>query len=242
MGGLEWLALLSGGSNILGGLFPSGRQKQGNRLQRQQMDLLASFMTPGAFEENGFGSNYFFGQPSALQRKSRSGIEAFLNQPSPESRTLDFTRPILEGMLTGTGPQFERDISLANSQGGRFSSGNAIMRGEALRNLFNMRNQTAGTLGALSGQAGNADWSRLMGGAELANNDQNRRAQLLASLLGFGGQIAFGGPQSQNPLQALGQGGIDLATLLSLLGKKDNVDLGVGRGQRVGTTPGIGNA
>lgn len=148
-------------------------------LRADMLQLLQSFLSPGAFTQGGAGSNFFFG--------GMNGAKQLLNAPSPEMKTFETARPILEGMLTGTGPQFERDIASANQQGGRFSSGNAVMRGEALRNLFNMRGQTAQTLGILAGQAGTAEFDRTMAA-------QTQILQLLVGLLGMGGQATLGLP------------------------------------------------
>jgi len=206
-------------------------------LRSGQLQLLQSLLQPG-----GQGIRNFFGELGSpqtdLQRQSVGGISQFLNQPSPEMRALETTRPILEGMLTGTGPQFERDISLANQQGGRFSSGNAIMRGEAFRNLFNLRNQTAQTLGMLSGQAGQADFSRLLGGfgvgqqqAQQADIGTQRLLQLLQGVLGTAQQTAFNLPitQGQNLPSAIGQGGFGIAQLLALLQGQGGGGGGVGQ-------------
>jgi hypothetical protein len=182
-------------------------------LRANQLQLLQSLLQPG-----GQGIRDFFGNlgspPTDLQRQSTGGISQFLNQPSPETRTYETARPILEGMLTGTGPQFEQDIARGNQQGGRFGSGNAIMRGEALRNLFNMRSQTAGTLGMLAGQSGQADFSRLLGGfgvgqqqAQQADIGTQRLIQLLQGLLGTAQQTAFNVPITQEPNAASAMGG-----------------------------------
>ena len=149
-----------------------------------------------------------------------------LRQPTPEQRALDVSLPALQGMLTGTGPQFERDLSLANQQGGRFGSANAILRGEAFRNLYNLRNQTAGTLGLLSQGAGQAN--RGLAGqafgvgqqqAGQADLETQRRLQVLMQLLGVGQQTAFNVPIQQG---SPGLGGIlgqlGLGALGSFLG------------------------
>lgn len=167
-------------------LFGKGTQalvpKDMAGLRAQNIDLLSQFLKPGAFDTGGFGNNFFFGGGGGV-----NGISQFLNQPSPEMRAYDTARPILEGMLTGTGPQFERDISMANSQGGRFGSANAIMRGEALRNLFNQRTQTAATLGTLANQAGSSQFDRMF-------QVQNQRLQLLAGLFGLASGPTLGAP------------------------------------------------
>lgn len=164
----------------------------------------------------------FFGQlgmpQSDLQRQSSTGISQFLNQPAPEQRALDVAMPGLQEILQGGGPQFERDLSLANQQGGRFGSSNAILRGEAFRHQYNARDQAAQTLGMLSMSAGQNPFARLLqgfgiGGQEAGQADieTQRRLQLLMQLLGVAQQTAFNVPitQGQSPLDALGQiGGI----------------------------------
>lgn len=160
----------------------------------------------------------FFGQlgmpQSGLQRQGADAIGAMLGQPTPEQRALDISLPALQAMLTGQGPQFEQDIALANQQGGRFGSANAVLRGEALRNLFNLRNQTAGTLGMLSGGAGQAN--RGLAGqafgigqqqAQQSDIETQRRLQLLLQLLGVQQQSVFNVPIQSgfDPLGAIGQ-------------------------------------
>lgn len=149
-----------------------------------------------------------------LQRQSVSGISQFLNQPAPEQRALDISLPGLQEILQGGGPQFERDLSLANQQGGRFGSANAILRGEALRNLYNQRESAAQTLGMLSSAAGQNPFQRLAGafgvGQQQAGQqdiETQRRLQLLMSLLGVGQQTAFNVPITQGSsfLDTLGQ-------------------------------------
>lgn len=182
------------GSKGAGGfLFGHGAQavvpKDVQGLRAQQIQLLMSLLSPGAFDGGGAGNNFFFGAGG-----DKAG--ALLSGPTPEMKAYDTARPFLEGMLSGTGPQFERDIGAANSQGGRFGSANAILRGEALRNLYGMRTQTAQTLGMLSGQAGSSQFDRTF-------QVQNQRMQLLAGLLGLGGQATLSLPV-QNDKGAFG--------------------------------------
>lgn len=94
---------------------------------------------------------------TALQRQGADAIGTYLNQPTPEQRALDTSMPAIQEFLTGQGPQFQRDIAVANDQGARFGSSNAILRGEALRNLYNLRLNALNTLGMLSGSAGQAN-------------------------------------------------------------------------------------
>lgn len=147
-------------------------------LRQQTIGLLQSLLSPGAFGAGGAGSNFFGGS---------GGLDDLLKQTSPETQAYNTARPVLEGMLTGTGPQFERDIAAANSQGGRFGSANAILRGEALRNLFNQRTQTASTLGTLAGGAGASQFDRLFA-------MHNQHLQLLTGLLGMSGQATLSAP------------------------------------------------
>lgn len=139
-------------------------------LRAQQIQLLMSLLQPGAFNTGGAGNAMFFGGRDP-------------NAPTPEQTTFNAVRPLLEAMLTGSGPQFERDIAMANSQGGRFSSGNAILRGEAFRHLFNQRDQTAQTLGMLSGAAGQSQ-----------RDQQAQLTQLIAGLMGMSGQATLSLP------------------------------------------------
>jgi hypothetical protein len=128
-------------------------------------------------------------------------LGAMLRQPTPEQRALDVSLPALQAMLTGQGPQFDQDISLANQQGGRFGSANAILRGEAFKNLYNMRNQVANTIGLLSQGAGQAN--RGLAGqafgigqqqAQQGDLETQRRLQILMQLLGAGQQASFNVP------------------------------------------------
>lgn len=160
----------------------------------------------------------FFGQmgmpQSGLQRQSLGGISQFLNQPAPEQRAFDMASPGLQEILQGGGPQFQRDLSLANQQGGRFGSANAILKGEAFKNMFNARDQAAQTLGMLSSAAGQNPFQRLLGGfgagqqeAQQGDVETQRRLQLLMQLLGVGQQTAFNMPITQGPsfLDSIGQ-------------------------------------
>lgn len=181
-------------------------------LRGQTLDLLSGLLRPGAFGAGGMGSTMF-------------GLSS---GPSPEMQTFDTVRPMLEAMMTGSGPQFERDIAMGNQSGGRFSSANAIMRGEAYRNLYNQRNQTAQTLGILSQGAGGAQR-----GAE------QFRANLLAGLLGLGGQATLSLPVTQQPnaLQNFGQAGMDISQLLMMLQAMRGGNANTGPATTVARTP-----
>lgn len=198
---MTMLAIGSSIANMFGGMGGQGTQPQ-RFLHNQTADMLKLFLGPGAFNAGGYGDNFFFG--------GMDGARQFAQQPAPEMKAFETARPILEGMLTGMGPQFEHDIAAANSQGGRFSSGNAIMRGEALRHLYNQRTQTADTLFRGAGQAGNATFDRLM-------QLQSQRLQLLAGLFGMATQFGQGAGEGQNAASAVGGAGMDLAKLLAVL-------------------------
>ena len=196
--------------------MPSGQPKalvpQDVRGLRQQQ--LGYLLNPNSFLQTlgGLGS-----PQSGLQMQGADALGTMLRQPTPEQRALDISLPALQAMLTGTGPQFEQDLNAANQAGGRFTSANALLRGEALRNLFNMRTQVAQTLGLLGQGAGQAN--RGLAGqafgvgqqqAQQADIETQRRLQILMQLLGVGQQTAF-----NVPIQA---GGGGLGGLLGGLG------------------------
>ena len=208
-------------------LFSQAGQRMGGGVG-QNNAFLSGAANPLDRLQSFFGT---LGSPQTdLQRQSVSGISQFLNQPAPEQRALDISLPALQGILTGQGPQFERDLSLANQQGGRFGSANAILRGEALRNLYNQRESAAQTLGMLSSAAGQNPFQRLAGAfgvgqQQAGQNDieTQRRLQLLMSLLGTAQQTAFNVPitQGNNFLDDLGQlGGIAAGLIPGGGGKK----------------------
>lgn len=175
---------------------------------------------------------------SALQMQGADALGQMLRQPTPEQRAFDISLPQLQAMLTGQGPQFEQDVALANQQGGRFGSANAVLRGEALRNLYNLRNQTAGTLGLLGRGAGEAN--RGLAGqafgvgqqqAGQADIETQRRLQVLMQLLGVGQQTAF-----NVPIQQGGGLGSVLGGLAGLLGGSFLGPLGAAAGSKLGSS------
>lgn len=144
-------------------------------MRGQIIQLLMGMLQPGAFNAGGAGSNFFFGG-------GESGAKTFLNS-APETQAYNQSRDALTAMLTGGGPQFERDIAMGKSAGGRFSSGNAIMQGEAYRHLYNNRTQAAATLSGIQNQRFD----------QFAGVD-NQMLQLLVGLLGMGGQATLSPP------------------------------------------------
>lgn len=176
---------------------------------------------------------------SGLQRQGADALGTMLGQPTPEQRALDISLPQLQAMLTGTGPQFERDIATANDQGARFGSSNAILRGEALRNLFNMRTGVAQTLGLLAQGAGNAN--RGLAGQAFATGQQQaqqgdvetqRRLQVLLQLLMGGQQAAFNVPIQEGGGLGKFLGGLAGLGLGSFLGPF-GAAIGKGVGEKV---------
>lgn len=146
----------------------------------------------------------FFGplSPFSAGSQTRTGVSQFVNQPSPEQRALDVAMPGLQEILSGGGPQYERDLAMANQEGGRFGSANAILRSEAHRNLLGARNQASQTLGLLSQGAGSGQARQ----AGFADQEFQRRLQILLNLLGVAQQTSFNVPisQSPSPIQQLG--------------------------------------
>jgi hypothetical protein len=136
-----------------------------------------------------------------LQMQGADAIGRMLQGVTPEQQAYNTASPWLTQALSGQGPQFEQDLSMANQQGGRFGSANALLRGEALRNLYNMRTQVSQTLGLLGQGAGQAN--RGLAGqafgigqqqAGQADIETQRRLQILLQLLGSGQQSAFNVP------------------------------------------------
>lgn len=182
--------------------------------------------------------NGFFGQlgnpQTDLQRQATGGISQFLNQPAPEQRAFDTSMPALQGILNGKPgqgvidamqPQFQQNLALANQQGGRFGSANAVLRGNAV-NDFNLlaaqaaqqgqqtQLQAANALGILGNYAGQNPFQRYQGAygigeAQANQNDQEtqRRLQILLGMLGVGQQTGLNLPiqQVRGETQGVGQ-------------------------------------
>lgn len=161
---------------------------------------------------------------TGLQRQSTDALSHYLNMPSPEQRALDTSMPALQNILGGRPgqgvidalqPSFERNLAAANQQGGRFSSGNAILRSRAVDdfNLLgaqaaqqgqNTQLQAAQMLALLSGQAGQNPFQRAVGAygvgqqeAGQADIETQRRLELIANMLGIGQGATFNAPYTQ---------------------------------------------
>lgn len=204
--------------------------------------MLGALTQPGGYQNLG---DYFGGlgnQATPLQRQSTNQISQYLNQPAPEQRALDASMPALQDILNskpGAGimdalqPHFQQNLALANQQGGRFGSANALLRGQAV-NDYNLLGaqaaqqgqqaqlQAANALQMLSGQAGQNPFSRLMGASQVGANDANqqdqetqRRLQLMGFLMGGAQQAGFNVPfvQTKPAQQGFGQ------SLMGLIGQ-----------------------
>lgn len=207
-------------------------------LRGQQINLLQSL-----FSGNGTGANSLFAQlfgdmgsnPTALQAQSTQAASNYLSQPAPEQQALNTAMPFLQnllannpgqGMLDALKPSFDRNLAQANQQGGRFASGNAILRSravddynllgaQALQQGHSQQLQGVDALRLLSGQAGQNPFSRIMGAGQMGASDAaqadlgtQRRLQMLAQLLGVGQQAALGGPIVQTQAASGGFGGL----------------------------------
>lgn len=193
--------------------------------------------SPGARLESFFGGLNTKSTP--LQRQSMNALGHFMGQMAPEQRALDVSMPMLQGILDGRPgagiidalqPTFERNLSAANQQGGRFGSGNAILRSRAVDD-FNLLGaqaaqqgqqtqlQAAQMLNMLSQAAGQNPFQRMLGAYGVGQQDfQNqdletqRRLQLMMGLLGVGQGLAFNQPVVQTQQGGGGWGGL-LGTL-----------------------------
>lgn len=202
--------------------------------------MLQHLTGPGGFGDLGQYFGNFGSQATPLQQQSTAGISQFLNQQAPEQRALEASMPALQGILNskpGQGiidalqPRFQQNLALANQEGGRFGSANAILRGNAV-NDFNLLGaqaaqqgqqtqlQAANALQLLSGQAGQNPFARLLGAAGVGQQDAQqqdvetqRRLQLLGFLMGGAQQAAFNVPfvQTKPAQQGLGQSLLGLA-------------------------------
>ena len=159
-----------------------------------------------------------------LQRQSAGGISQFLSQDSPYMQTINKAFPALQAIMSPqNNPLFQQGLSLANQQGGRFSSGNEILRGQALTNMFGMANQAAQTTGMLGQEVmGNFGQAFGVGQQQAQQGDigLQRMLQLFGGLLGLRQQATMGLPITQTPnfLQSFGGAGMGLSALLPFLG------------------------
>ena len=139
------------------------------------------------------GNTGFYGNigspTSPLQRQSSDAISQFLNMPTPQDKAMEFSMPALQsilgsapgqGIMDALQPQFQRNLATANQQGGRFSSGNAIMRSRAVED-FNLLGANAAQQGQQTQLQAAQILSMLQGNQQNAQNDQFQRL-----LAGFG--------------------------------------------------------
>ena len=143
------------------------------------------------------GNTGFYGNigspQSGLQNQSADFIAKFLNQPTPQDKAMEFSLPALQSILQGAPgqgimdalqPQFQRNLATANQQGGRFSSGNAIMRSRAVED-FNLLGANAAQEGQKTQLQAAQILSMLQGQQQQGQNDQFQR---LLSAFGVGQQ------------------------------------------------------
>lgn len=206
------------------------------------------------------GNTGFYGNlgspTTGLQRQSTDALSHFLDQPAPEQRALDTAMPAIQNILNGNPgqgvidalqPQFLRNLATANQTGGRFSSGNAILRSRALED-FNLLGanaaqqgqqtqlQAADVLRMLSGQAGQNPFDRLTAaygigtqGAQQQDLETQRRIELLSQALGG----ALSQPYTQTQAASPGWGGLWGTLGGTLLGSFLG-PIGAGLGGRIG--------
>lgn len=182
----------------------------------------------------------FFGSlTSPLQRQAMQGMSQYLNQPAPETRAFDMSMPALQqilggkpgqGIIDALQPSFDRNLASANQVGGRFGSGNAIMRSRAVDD-FNLlgaqaaqqgqsqQMQAAQILGMLGQSAGEGPFNRMQGAFAAGDLEPQRRIALLQQLLGTSQQATLGQPTTISPSgtqQGL-QAGFSFAQLIPFL-------------------------
>lgn len=184
---------------------------------------------------------------TGLQQQALGRIGDSLSGPQPEQQAFDWSSGALKNILgsaPGAGiidalrPSFERNLASANQTGARFSSGNEILRGNAL-NDFNLLGAQAAqqgiaqqiaaaqALGVLGESAGNNPFNRAQGAyqtgtAQAGQNDveTQRRIQLILALLQTAQGATLGGPTKTSGggfAGAIG-GATDMAALLAALG------------------------
>lgn len=232
---------------------PSGRNMGLADLQQQQNGGLGSL--PGATGSGNFSGlpsmgdptgrlESFFGQlgvsQDPLQAQTLQQLAAFLNGPAPEASGMEALNKILsqnpgQGTLDALKPRFEQNLSAAQSQGPRFSSGNALLSSRALDD-YNLMAQQALAQGVnqqlqasqIQSQIGNNQFNRLAGGYGIGQQNAaqgdiatQRRLQILMNLLGVQQSATLGAPVTQGGdfWSHLGQSGFDLASILATLQK-----------------------
>ncbi len=229
------IGLLGGGKRSTEPAVPSDVQG----IRGGQTNFLEQFMQAlqsGNLEQFIQGSFGNIGvDQTANQKQASGGISQFLNQQSPEARALGATEGALtgianqnsgQGIIDALQPGFERNLGLANQAGGRFGSANAVLRSRAVDDFNLLSNQAlqqgqqnqisaSQILGMLSGQAGQADFGRLLqqfgiGTQEAGQADieTQRRLGLGTGLFGQANQAAFNVPNVQNPSALEQFGGI----------------------------------
>lgn len=226
--------VLGAAGGAIGGLFNRKTEQQIPKdvqgIRNSQTDFLSNFMQAlqsGNLEQFIQGSFGDVGiDQTANQKQASGGISQFLNQQSPEARALDESRGALTGIMnqnSGQGilealqPFMDQGVANANQQGGRFGSANMLLRNQNLQSTNLLAQQAlqqgqqnqigaANIFGMLSGQAGQADFGRLLQQfgigtqeAQQADVATQRRLGIGTGLTGMANQAAFNIPFTQSP-------------------------------------------
>jgi hypothetical protein len=225
MGGASLLGSLLGGGQ---GQFSTGAPGNLAGAQNSQLNLLNSLLPQNQGQGNALSSiqNYFgnLGVPQTdLQRQSAGGISQFLQAGSPAMQAQNEGFKSLEAIMNpATSLQFQQGLSLANQPGQRFSSGNEILRAQALTNQQGLAMQAAQAAGMLgNAQLGQFGQGFGVGTQQAQQGDVNlqRLLSLFGGLFGARQQMVGGLPITQQPPlgQQLGQFGGGLMSLLPFL-------------------------
>ena len=155
---------------------------------------------------------------SPLQRQTLDAIGKYLNQPAPEQQALNTALPSLQNILGGKPgqgimdaltPMFQRNLAMANQQGGRFGTANAVLKSRALEDYNLLGAQAAQVLNMLSQSAGQNPFNRQLAGygvgQQQAQQDASAQQQfidLYTKLLGQSQGASIGGPVIAQPSSA----------------------------------------
>lgn len=191
---------------------------------------LPDFSDPTGRLQSFFGG---LGVPTSdLQRQASGGISEFLKS-NPEQKAYEALNGIL-GTNPGTStmnalqPQFERNLSAANSTGPRFGTANAIAKTRAVDD-YNLLSSQALMQGVqqqiqasqVLNMLGDSAFQRLTGAYGVGQNEAaqadiatQRRLQILLQLLGTAQSATLGLPIQQTPdfMTRLGNAGMDFST------------------------------
>ena len=233
------------GSNPFGTGTPSG-------FGRDAMNTVAGSLGGSGNDpfKNGFGDptqrlESFFGPlTSDLQKQAVGKASDFLNGPLPQQKALDFIGNLLQhnpgqGVMDALQPHFQQNLASANQSGARFSSGNEVLRSQAV-NDYNLLSQQALQQG-VGQQLQGAQMTDMLGqgimdmytkAAALGDTETTRRLQLLYSLLQTAQGAAFQQPIQQSGTNAFSNGLGTAAQMAALL-----KSMGIGSGDGIPAAP-----